>query len=74
MNIALIRYTWTIVEKTSPQLLLHLNDSDLVTQLLVQLTSFQSFSDKDYSHLRNYLTERTTLIRDIAQSDIDLPS
>ena len=68
MNTTIIRQVWSIVEESSTTALESLNDSDLVDQLLNKLHARQNLTPEDWSIMSAYLSARTLLIREIAQS------
>ncbi|MEA5509807.1 hypothetical protein VB715_08525 [Crocosphaera sp. UHCC 0190] len=68
MNAAIIRQLWSIVEESSDKTVMSLNDSDLVNQLLHKLQARQYLSAEDWYVMSAYLSSRTLLIREIAQS------
>ncbi len=71
MNTAMIRQLWSIVEESSAKTLVSLDDSDLVSQLLKKLDAKQPLSSEDWSFMKVYISSKTLLIRDIAQSRLE---
>ena len=67
MDYSTLRYLWTVIEETQTGLLLKLNDTDLVDQLLHQLGDRKFLSREETTVVSNYLHLRTPLIREIAQ-------
>ncbi|ACK66290.1 conserved hypothetical protein [Rippkaea orientalis PCC 8801] len=67
MKASTIRQLWCIVEESAGNTLMSLNDSELVTQLLQKLDAKHPLSSEDWYLMKNYLSSRTLLIREIAQ-------
>ena len=67
MDYSTLRYLWTVIEETQTGLLLKLNDTDLVDQLLRQLGDRKILSREEATTVSTYLHLRTPLIREIAQ-------
>lgn len=70
INPAILRQLWIVIEETQTQTLLHLNDADLIQQLLRQLMLRQSLTLAEFNTVIQYLRSRTSLIRDVAQACI----
>ncbi|MEA5532464.1 hypothetical protein [Crocosphaera sp. XPORK-15E] len=68
MNATIIRQLWSIVEESSDKTVMSLDDSDLVNQLLGKLNARQNLSPEDWYVMSDYLSARTLLIREIAES------
>jgi hypothetical protein len=68
MDIQVVRELWSVVEQTETNLLLNLNDNDLVTQIINRLQQFKSLNPNQYRFAKSYVSARTVLIRDLAQS------
>ncbi|WP_119259880.1 hypothetical protein [cyanobacterium endosymbiont of Rhopalodia gibberula] len=71
MNTSIIRQLWSIVEKSSAKILVNLDDSDLVSQLLKKLDAQCSLSSEDLQVMKVYFRSKTVLIRDIARSRLE---
>jgi hypothetical protein len=67
MDYSTLRYLWTVIEETQTGLLLKLNDTDLVDQLLQQLGDRKFLSREETTVVSHYLHLRTPLIREMAQ-------
>jgi succinate dehydrogenase flavin-adding protein (antitoxin of CptAB toxin-antitoxin module) len=67
MTPILIRRFWSLVETTQTSTLLNLNDADLVHWLLRQFESQQRLNLAESNFLREYVSSRLSLIRDIAK-------
>ena len=67
MDYSTLRNLWTVIEETQTGLLLKLNDTDLVDQLLRQLGDRKILSREEATIVSTYLHLRTPLIREIAQ-------
>ncbi|MBD3885522.1 hypothetical protein IFO70_27780 [Phormidium tenue FACHB-886] len=68
MDSSTLRYLWTVIEETQTGLLLRLNDTDLVEQLIQQLGRRKTLSRDERIVISAYLYNRTPLIRDIAHA------
>ncbi len=67
MKASTIRQLWSIVEESSANTLMSLNDSELVTQLLYKLDAKQPLSSEEWHCMKVYLSSRTLLIREIVE-------
>ena len=65
MKASLIHQVWEVIEQTQSVLLLQWNDQDMVCQLLRQVQQERPLNGQETTVLRNYLSDRTTLIRDV---------
>ncbi len=65
MNTKILRQIWKLVSELSPKILLDLNDTELVTCLLREMSLRQPLTPDDYHCLKIYLNHRTSLIRDL---------
>ncbi|NJR65536.1 MAG: hypothetical protein HC772_09825 [Leptolyngbyaceae cyanobacterium CRU_2_3] len=68
MNSSTLRYLWALIEETQTSTLLHLEDTDLVQQLVNQLSHRQILSPEEANIVSSYLFSKTSLIRAIAYS------
>jgi hypothetical protein len=68
MNTSLLHKLWLLVEETQTSLLLQLNDSELVKHLLKQLNTKALLSQEQMDKMSDYISSKTTLIRDLAQA------
>lgn len=68
MESATLRQLWSTVEETQTSILLKLSDTELVKHLVAVLDSRQSIDSKEMSYVSAYLSTKTALIRDLAQS------
>lgn len=67
MTPTMLRQLWSLIEKTQANFLLKLDDTSLVDWLLKQLEHQQALNPEEVHILSNYLNNRLSLIRDIAQ-------
>lgn len=65
---SLIRHIWEVVEETQSRTLLERDNQEVVRQLLGQLQRQRSLNSQEIQNVINYLTPRTSLIRDIASN------
>lgn len=68
MNSSILRQLWAVVEETQASVLLKLNDTDLVKQLIKQLDSRKPLSGEESNTVSIYLRSRCSLIRDLAEA------
>lgn len=68
ISTSILRQLWTIIEDTQAIILLSLPESDLVNQLLSLVQQREVLSKQQYEAVKDYLHERTPLIRDLASS------
>ena len=66
MKPLLLRQIWYIINETQTQILLELSSNELVDQLLLKLEQQRPLSPEENNHVRNYLSSKTSLIRDLA--------
>lgn len=66
MNPTMLRQLWSLIETTQANLLLKLDDASLVQCLLKQLKQQRSLNQDEANILRDYLSSRLSLIRDLA--------
>ena len=67
MTPTMLRQLWSLIEKTQANFLLKLDDTSLVDWLLKQLEHQQALNPEEVHILSDYLNNRLSLIRDIAQ-------
>lgn len=63
-----IRAVWTCVEAINKQVLLQLNDTDLVHQIIEQIERASVLSSEDRQSVVDYVSSKVRLIKDIAES------
>ena len=68
LELTTIREIWTNVEATNTSTLLQLNDAELVRQLHQQVERKLFLSLEESQSLSAYISSKTTLIRDLAES------
>lgn len=68
MNSLTLRRIWTLVEATQTSELLHLTDAELVQQLLFRLDEGIPLTNSEIEMVSEYVQNRITLIRDLANS------
>lgn len=67
MTPTMLRQLWSLIEKTQANLLLKLDDASLVQWLLKQFNQERSLNHEEAHILSDYLSNRISLIRDLAQ-------
>jgi len=67
MNPTMLRQLWSLIEKTQTNLLLKLDDATLVQSLLQQFKQERTLNHEEIHILNDYLHNRLSLIRDLAQ-------
>lgn len=67
----MLRQLWSLIEETHSSLLLNLSDKELLQELLLQLTQNKQLSGEEVVCIRDYISSRLTLIRDLASSRIE---
>jgi len=70
LELTTIREIWTNVEATNTSTLLQLNDAELVIQLQQQVERRLVLSLEESQFLNAYISSKTPLIRDLAESRI----
>lgn len=68
MDSSTLRRIWTLVETTQASELLHLSDAELVRQLLLRLDEGIPLTNLQIEVVSEYVQNRITLIRDLANS------
>ena len=63
-----IRAVWSCVEAINKQVLLQLNDTDLVHQIIEQIERASVLSSEDRQSVIDYVSSKVSLIKDIAES------
>lgn len=64
----IVRTVWSSVEAINDRILLQLNDSDLIHQVIKQADATSVLSLEERQSLINYISSKVMLIRDIASS------
>lgn len=67
MTPTLMHRFWTFVEKTQSAEILGLSDADLTQWLVGGFTNQQKLSNTQLSSLRDYISARLSLIRELAE-------
>lgn len=67
MNPTMLRQLWSLIEKTQTNLLLKLDDDSLVQSLLKQFNQDRVLNHEEIHLVSDYLNNRVSLIRDLAQ-------
>ena len=67
MTPTMLRQLWSLIEMTQANLLLRLDDATLVQWLLQQFKQQRSLNHEEIYILNDYLYNRLSLIRDLAQ-------
>jgi len=70
LDTKILRRMWRFVETTNPYILTELSDEEIVRNLIRQVQSISPLSSEDVNLLAQYITARTPLIRDLAQSKL----
>lgn len=68
MDSSTLRLVWDVVEETQSSDLLNLSDTALVKLLLQRISRKVLLSGEEVCNLYDYISSRTRLIRDIAES------
>jgi uncharacterized membrane protein YvbJ len=63
----MLRQLWCLIETTQANLLLKLDDASLVQWLLKQFKQQRALNHEEINILSDYLNNRVSLIRDLAQ-------
>ncbi|NJL10025.1 MAG: hypothetical protein HC908_07115 [Calothrix sp. SM1_7_51] len=71
---SILRQLWAVIEETHSGLLLKLNDTELMQQLLQQLTNQKQLSGEEVVSISDYIYSRLPLIRDLANSRLESES
>lgn len=67
MTPTMLRQLWSLIETTQANLLLRLDDATLVQWLLKQYNQGRALNHEEIHLLSDYLNNRVSLIRDLAQ-------
>ncbi|MDX2232839.1 MAG: hypothetical protein NW220_24625 [Leptolyngbyaceae cyanobacterium bins.349] len=68
LNTSLLRLTWSVIEDAQTTDLLALTDTGLVRLLLQKISSRSLLSGEEICCLYDYISSKSMLIRDMAQS------
>ena len=68
----ILRRMWRFVETSNPYNIVKLSDREIAENLIKQVSGISSLSSDEITILNNYITARTPLIRDLAQSKLVL--
>jgi len=63
----MLRQLWSLIETTQANLLLQLDDASLVQWLIKQFKQERSLDGEQLDIVSNYLNNRISLIRELAQ-------
>ncbi|MBF1990410.1 hypothetical protein [Fischerella thermalis] len=66
MNASTLHQLWSLIENTQTNILLEVNDTELIQQLLKQLENQKLLSSEESKVIRAYISSRLPLIRDLA--------
>jgi hypothetical protein len=66
VNASTLRQLWSLIENTQTNILLEVNDTELIQQLLKQLENQKLLSSEESKVIRAYISSRLPLIRDLA--------
>jgi hypothetical protein len=67
MTPTMMRQLWSLIEATQANVLLKLDDASLVQWILKQFKQQRSLNHDEINILSDYLNNRLSLIRDLAQ-------
>jgi hypothetical protein len=67
MTPTMLRQLWSLIETTQANLLLQLDDASLVQWLIKQFKQERSLDGEQLDIVSNYLNNRISLIRELAQ-------
>ncbi|MBF2029800.1 MAG: hypothetical protein IGS48_24105 [Oscillatoriales cyanobacterium C42_A2020_001] len=67
---SMIRLIWSVIEETQTMHLLSLTDTGLVRLLLQRVSKRILLNGEEVCELYDYISSRTTLIRDMADSQL----
>lgn len=67
---SMIRLIWSVIEETQTMHLLSLTDTGLVRLLLQRVSKRILLNGEEVCELYDYISSKTTLIRDIADSQL----
>ena len=70
MDSSTIRQFWHLIEESSSKALLKLSEEELVKQLLILLEKRRPLSPQENECARNYIRERTLLIREMVEAGL----
>ncbi len=70
LDTKILRRMWRFVETGNPYAIAKLSDEEIVQNLIRQVESISPLAAEDLKLLANYITDRTPLIRDLAQSKL----
>ncbi|GBF79751.1 hypothetical protein [Aphanothece sacrum] len=71
INPTTLRQLWSTIEQTQAHLLLSLDQSELIDDLLCRLQRYKPLSPEECQGLAIYIEQRTTLIRELAESRLE---
>lgn len=66
VNASTLHQLWSLIENTQTNILLEVNDTELIQQLLKQLENQKLLSSEESKVIRAYISSRLPLIRDLA--------
>ena len=64
---SIVRAVWSAVEMINKQALLHLNDADIVQQIIEQVEPVLNLNIQQRQSLVNYVSSKVLLMKDIAE-------
>ncbi|OLP19565.1 hypothetical protein BST81_04690 [Leptolyngbya sp. 'hensonii'] len=70
-NASILRLAWSVIEESRSRELLMLNDAGLVKELLRQISRRVLLSGEEEGNLYQYISSKTALIRDLAESSLN---
>lgn len=68
MSPALLHQLWSLVTQKQSNLLLDLDDGTLIEEIVRQIACDRSIDVEDTARVRDYLSTKVTLIRDLTNS------
>ena len=70
LDIKILRRMWRFVETSNPYTIIKQSDEEIVHNLIRQVESISPLPSEDINLLAKYISARTALIRDLAQSKL----
>lgn len=70
LDTKILRRMWRFVETANPYTIIKLSDEEIVQNLIRQVEDIAPLPQEEISLLAKYITARTPLIRDLAQSKL----
>ena len=68
LDTKIIRMVWALVERLNPVSLLKLSDGELIQKMIDEIEKVSFLSPEDCQTLSKYISSKTPLIRDLAET------